>query len=1106
MQNIADNDPESAGTIKRPVGSIDPKHQQFEVKKSKKEKDLDNDLILKIDSRVRHSILELFMKTSTVGKAIDGMYYPKELPLEQPLNLHYFRDMIDNIYEKFYEEGYYSESLKKVLSREKMRKGLFTEQNQQEDQQDEVENHNTHKAQFQHQRSNTYGSGDNDEQDNIMMGNEHSSHRAIKRISTGLEEYSETPGSFKNLNKYSTMHNSDGMLNRDQSALAKLKIPGSNHSISNVGSPNFDNEEFTQGGGLMANRKFDSDNPIGIIKTQKNTERFKSMSDTKSSQPALTVEDRKKRQKDRNVSYMSSVINHQLDNNDGNSKNLIDDATNLVIPEEDGESVDTGEIPKIFDDTNQSNQNHPKKPSIFGEQNKRTTKGTNSINCQKGVVNTAPQRKPQLKRSESCIRNLLDKSESDKLKLKQYQQDRQDFENRRTQYAAQDNLSSKDGNNRSSFSPNKSQLTGSKKPLFQLVDTEDFQLNCKETPRRPNKSLSKSPKSKHSKKYSHDLKEQEDSDTNYGSVGSSNELDGLDQKFVDKFKNYLTEEDLVEKIEDYFMPKEILKSIEKNIITKPLIKRIMAIYNKRPRDIQDLILDFSKKDYNNEYSNDINKQKRSSVDEEKSPRDSQLFMTESAQGEDQRKQNIHTWDKSDHNEDWDDKEANQAIKDQQQKAHHAYIEYHLLFKNKLKKLGLDNQQVLKKIFSEHFKIDRNWILKLSQQQNYTDKEIQDTEVLNQIIETEDNPVKGNLQYRSLKDMGQTDYSISFYQTKLYKDKIYSKILGQRNQERYADEGVQDNDDVEEKIKNDQIQALRDAVKEGIEIHSTKVIVKKNLTDVPSFIIEDNENLGQGSNENDKEKSMIEKTPEENVDSFKERKSAFKKGKIVGSVSYKIPDSIPEESDESVTKTDGGQENSKRIAKASGSFLLTSSSVVGMSTMNQPGKFDTDLNSMRMTPQKCRPTMQELTEIAEEKQCESRKRKERRASTKFFIRDKPKGIKTYTSLGEGVGQQIKEYVLSKAADKRDRHGNFNKRERDRQKISKVQTMLFKNNNLIRSLKSRKNVESNSCLKNRIFRLDCVDTLDIVQKDCNELKGDLVKNREKMDTRVNFLLGK
>lgn len=106
--------------------------------------------------------------------------------------------------------------------------------------------------------------------------------------------------------------------------------------------------------------------------------------------------------------------------------------------------------------------------------------------------------------------------------------------------------------------------------------------------------------------------------------------------------------------------------------------------------------------------------------------------------------------------------------------------------------------------------------------------------------------------------------------------------------------------------------------------------------------------------------------------------------------------------------------------------------------------------------------------------------------------------------KGIGEEIKKYVLEEAQHKRTKDGSFNKRVRDRQKIGKLQTMLFENDKWMRKMK---HPDINpKALKRTMFQLNCVDSLDGIQKDCNDLKKGLIWSREKMNTKVSGLVDK
>jgi hypothetical protein len=83
----------------------------------------------------------------------------------------------------------------------------------------------------------------------------------------------------------------------------------------------------------------------------------------------------------------------------------------------------------------------------------------------------------------------------------------------------------------------------------------------------------------------------------------------------------------------------------------------------------------------------------------------------------------------------------------------------------------------------------------------------------------------------------------------------------------------------------------------------------------------------------------------------------------------------------------------------------------------------------------------------------------------------------------MSRRIKAQVLQAA---RDPSKNFNKRERDRQKVGKLQGLMFNSDNIFKGIKKKR--YDNHALKEAIFKLGIVDTLETVVKDCEVLMDD------------------
>lgn len=310
---------------------------------------------------------------------------------------------------------------------------------------------------------------------------------------------------------------------------------------------------------------------------------------------------------------------------------------------------------------------------------------------------------------------------------------------------------------------------------------------------------------------------------------------------------------------------------------------------------------------------------------------------------------------------------------------------------------MDDQQALKKAFLKGFVRDENYYLDSAKARLHQNQDDIFQEQLKNVFDYKPKGDRVNTRtgYRNLKEMGLTDYAVSFYETKRYKDHIYAKIMEQRKQERYAEENL--TAEVEEAAKNAQIDALKDQIQKKFE--------ETNLVKAMG-----RQETREGGIQNEKVRQTIG---------------------IMGI----------------------------QIARMSMNSLAGVSSS-GTSPIKQP-----------TSPVQPNISIQNLS--VEETNAEAK------IDPEYFMDAKHSKRK----VSSDMSRRIKAQVLLAA---RDPYKNFNKRERDRQKIGKLQEIMFSTDNIFKGIKKKR--YDNHALKEAIFKLGMVDTLETVVKDCEVLMDD------------------
>jgi hypothetical protein len=331
------------------------------------------------------------------------------------------------------------------------------------------------------------------------------------------------------------------------------------------------------------------------------------------------------------------------------------------------------------------------------------------------------------------------------------------------------------------------------------------------------------------------------------------------------------------------------------------------------------------------------------------------------------------------------------------KAYKEYTDYHDLVTHKLAEIGLDDQQALKKAVLEGFVRDENYYLDEAKVRLHQNQDDIFQEQLKNVFDYKPGGDKVNTRtgYRNLQEMGLTDYAVSFYETKRYKDHIYAKIMDQRKKERYAEENL--TAEVEVAAKNAQIDALKDQIQKKFD--ETKLV------------------KAMGRQET--------------------REDGIKNGKIRQTVGIM----------------------GIQIARMSVNTLGGGSSS-GTSPIKQP-TFPV------------RPTIASRNCSVEETNAKAL------IDRACFMDSKH----NKRNVSSDMSRRIKAQVLQAS---RKPSKKFNKRERDRQKVGKLQGLMFCNDKIFKGIKKKR--YDNHALKEAIFKLGIVDTLETVVKDCEVLMDD------------------
>jgi hypothetical protein len=331
------------------------------------------------------------------------------------------------------------------------------------------------------------------------------------------------------------------------------------------------------------------------------------------------------------------------------------------------------------------------------------------------------------------------------------------------------------------------------------------------------------------------------------------------------------------------------------------------------------------------------------------------------------------------------------------KAYKGYKDYHDLVTHKLVEIGLDEQQALKKAFLKGFVRDENYYLDAAKVRLNQNQDDIFQEQLKNVFDYKPKGDKVNTRtgYRNLKEMGLTEYAVSFYETKRYKDHIYAKFIEQRNQERYAEENL--TAEIEEAAKNAQIDALKDQIQKKF----------------------DNTNL---------------------VKAMGRQKSR-----------------------------EGGIKNEK-VRQTIGIMGIQ---IARMSLNSLGGVSSSGTSPIKKPTSPVRPNISIQNLSVEETNAEAK------IDPACFMDAKH----NKRNVSSDMSRRIKAQVLQAA---RDPSKNFNKRERDRQKVGKLQEIMFSTDNIFKGIKKKR--YDNHALKEAIFKLGMVDTLETVVKDCEVLMGD------------------
>jgi hypothetical protein len=331
------------------------------------------------------------------------------------------------------------------------------------------------------------------------------------------------------------------------------------------------------------------------------------------------------------------------------------------------------------------------------------------------------------------------------------------------------------------------------------------------------------------------------------------------------------------------------------------------------------------------------------------------------------------------------------------KAYKGNNDYHDLVTYKLAEIGLDDQQALKKAFLKGFVRDENYYLDAAKVRLHQNQDDIFQEQLKNVFDYKPKGDRVNTRtgYRNLKEMGLTDYAVSFYETKRYKDHIYAKIMEQRNRERYAEENL--TAEVEEAAKNVQIDGLKDQIQKKFD--------KTNLV-----------------------KAMGRQESRE-----------------------------------------GGIKNEK-VRQTIGIMGIQ---IARMSLNSLGGISSSGTSPIKKPTSPLRPNISIQNLSVEETNAEAK------IDPACFMDAKH----NKRNVSSEMSRRIKAQVLQAA---RDPSKNFNKRERDRQKIGKLQEIMFSTDNIFKGIKKKR--YDNHALKEAIFKLGMVDTLETVVKDCEVLMDD------------------
>lgn len=1140
-----------------PFNQTKTKHKQFEFVKNAEK----NNIALKFDKRALQGLKQMQLKGHSIKDIQDteveteiDQKIKKENPLDRSLELQHYRDTIDNIYEKFYREGKWAQGLKKMITRPKIKTGRFTALFQ--------DKQNTRN--FENEKQDEKIADDEIDQQSVdhLWGvmnnyNDNLEKRKISVLSRGSRAVIEEKGL--------KVDSVDGVSIEGDSQLeeifdkSSLKIE--NDDINNI------IDQFNSGRSLRRCHSFRiegqakghhrhkaSSCQTGDLKDQEKFGILIKNSNSKFTKESTNIpgDNVQAEQTAKKLNKKSFSLN--VGNFNNTKKFVINSQKNLVASARAEPNTD-------------DNDRNPEQSIITTTKTQKVCKGV-SMNSSAKLENSKKIKNSSFSPEKGSMGKTDKKSPIKKSTIKKspFKATTQNFfqseeivkqdipaENRSKPKKASTTIGTtttkytnlpikKIGAIRNLLNQNETvkqkynDLKAANDALVAKLDAKkqgnnlqiSIPVDGSEQEKTANESLLNSKSQILSKKIaervvlsSRYIDEEQDicNDSRYDHL---TEKEKNKQVIEGRWTKILNSNDPCEKIDDYFTDKQIFKSIHKNIITKPIIKRIVEIYDKKKQDIQDLILEAkllpsfpANKKFGENY---FNRNNSADIDDAAYMKNS-IFLTEKEPTH--KRADTQGYNLRMVNEDWEIEEKNRIIQDQLNKAYKSYMEYHDQMSTKQSGLGLDNKFVLKKVFTTNLKKGKEWYQESLKQNAYIDKDVDFNNVQQEILQEEENFIKKHLQYRNLKDMGQTDYTTSFYQTKAYKDRMYKKILDQRAQERYMEDNQ--NEILKEAERKQNIEYIRGNVRRQLE-------KRENLKDVDNdskYLITPRSDftrfVEQTGNTTkirfEDECSTKANLSKDNSTSYRPSRNILKKSKysqenIKTGEGENLKFSPIPNNQESKIWIDGLDNsnmqttiNAEEEQQTKQSNNVLNIETCPTSTPNLQIKTDRKFLgfTIPMVLNPLSPARQDKMPQYEMDQAETMQIDQLRHEKEKDIPFMNTGT-GYNSKGLSfeIGRKIKEHVLAEAVLKKGQHGSFNKRERDRQKIGKIQSMLFKNEKLMRKMKNPQ--QNTKALNTAIFQLDCVDTLDKLQKDCNGLKFEQIESREKMDTRVTGLVEK